>query len=85
MNIDKSFETYFSAKRNNINENGVDKVDWQRIRIQAAISAMQGIISNEGLLDDIDKLSKDVKSARTRTAKISVEYADALVKELKGE
>jgi len=60
-------------------------IDWQQVRIQAAIAAMQGVISNEGLLDDIDKLSKDVKSARIRTAKISIEYADALVKELKGE
>ena len=59
--------------------------DWKQVRIQAAIAAMQGVISNEGLSDDIEKLSKDVKSLRIRTAQISIEYADALVKELKGE
>lgn len=63
----------------------LNTIDWQQIRIQAAIAAMQGVISNEGLSNDIDKLSKDVESVRKRTAKISIEYADALVKELKGE
>ena len=85
---------YVDKQRGWINESFMDgviwadenrPVDWDQVRIQAAIFAMQGVISNEGLSDDIDKLSKDVESVRIRTAKISIEYADALVKELKGE
>ena len=60
-------------------------IDWQQVRIQAAIAAMQGIISNGDFVQDIEKLSKDTASVRKRTAIISVEYSDALVKELKGE
>ena len=47
--------------------------DWQKVRIQAAISAMQGIAAQTGYIsaDDI--------------AKKAISYADALVKELKGE
>ena len=77
--IEVSFEDIELIKDSSSN------IDWQQVRIQSAIAAMQGVISNEGLSNDIKKLSKDVESARIRTAKISIEYADALVKELKGE
>ena len=77
--IEVSFEDIELIKDSSSN------IDWQQVRIQTAIAAMQGVISNEGLSNDIKKLSKDVESARIRTAKISIEYADALVKELKGE
>lgn len=76
MNIDKSFEEYFSAKKNNINENGVDKVDWQQVRIKAAISAMQGICANDEAF---------VNMSNGLIVRNSVGLADALVKELKGE
>ena len=49
--------------------------DWQQVRIQAAIAAMQGILSNE----------KQVHIKVGEAAYMSVLYADALVKELKGE
>ena len=75
MNIDKSFEEYFSAKKNNINENGVDKVDWQKVRIQAAIAAMQGMCASKSFFSLTNEC----------IPKIAVKYADALVKELKGE
>ena len=94
MNTDRHLKNELSelaAERNarkikELREGSTEKpIDWQKVRIQAAIAAMQGVISNEGLSNDIDKLSKDVESVRKRTAKISIEYADALVKELKGE
>lgn len=47
-------------------------IDWQQVRIQAAISAMQGILANEkrdGTIEDI--------------AFSSVRYTDALIEELK--
>ena len=77
--IEVSFEDIELIKDSSSN------IDWKQVRIQTAIAAMQGVISNEGLSNDIKKLSKDVESSRIRTAKISIEYADALVKELKGE
>ena len=46
--------------------------DWQQVRIQAAISTMQGILANEkrdGTIEDI--------------AFASVRYTDALIEELK--
>lgn len=49
-----------------------DKIDWQQVRIQGAISAMQGILANEkrdGTIEDI--------------ALASVRYTDALIEELK--
>ena len=52
-----------------------DEINWQQVRIQAAIAAMQGMCSNEKYNHFI---WKDI-------AKSSVGYADALVKELKGE
>ena len=52
-----------------------DKVDWTRVRIQAAIEMMKTLRSD-----------KDYKIfSHIQIARISVEYADALVKELKGE
>ena len=52
-----------------------DEINWQQVRIQAAIAAMQGMCSNEKYNHFI---WKDI-------AKSSVGYPDALVKELKGE
>ena len=50
-------------------------VDWQQVRIQAAIAAMQGICASP------------VNAVRNETilAEVSVNIADALVKVLKGE
>ena len=56
-------------------KNPIDRTDWQQVRIQAAIAAMQGLLSNE----------KQVHIKVGEAAYMSVLYADALVKELKGE
>lgn len=50
-------------------------IDWQQVRIQAAIAAMQALRSNTGYN----------QCTPVEIAKFSVTYADALVKELKGE
>ena len=50
-------------------------VDWQQVRIQAAIAAMQGILSNTSSISMEDEI----------VIQESVKFADALVKELKGE
>lgn len=47
-------------------------IDWQQVRIQAAISAMQGILAN----DKRDGTIEDIAFA-------SVRYTDALIEELK--
>ena len=52
-----------------------DEVNWPQVRIQAAIAAMQGLLSNE----------KQVHVKVGEAAYMSVLYSDALVKELKGE
>lgn len=49
--------------------------DWQQVKIQAAIAAMQGILSNQSSAVVRDEV----------VIRESVSLADALVKELKGE
>lgn len=51
----------------------INEVDWEQVRIQAAISAMQGMYSNK----EFDSLSFD------RIAQKAVNQADALIAELK--
>ena len=51
-------------------------MDWNEIRAQAAISAMQGVLES-GKLGEILELSPEV------VAKQSIRLADALVNELK--
>jgi hypothetical protein len=50
-------------------------INWQQVRIQAAIAAMQSLRSNTGYN----------QCTPVEIAKFSVTYADELVKELKGE
>ena len=58
--------------------------DWQQVRIQAAIAAMQGLVSNEIHLNHADKVAEE-KGINTSTflAKCAIDCADALVAELK--
>ena len=50
---------------------------WQDVKERAAIAAMQGLLSNPGLLDEI---SLDY---RITIERIAVEHADALIEQLK--
>lgn len=52
-------------------------IDWRQVRIQAAIAAMKGLISNP---DDFT-----TNQSPSGITKKSILFADALVKELKGE
>ena len=63
----------------------LNTIDWQQVRIQASIASIQGIISNPYFTQEFDRISKTVEQIRERAAIISIEFADALVKELKGE
>lgn len=64
---------YFNEKELDFIENSNCSTDWNNVRIQAAIAAMQGFCANYQLGDsDSDKI-----------AVWSVEQADSLIKELK--
>lgn len=52
-------------------------VDWEQVRIQAAIAAMQGMMAA------ISPERFTVRISKEAVAKASVEYADALIEELK--
>lgn len=60
-------------------------VDWQQVRIQAAIAAMQGILANEKTTQDVDRVFTKAEQVYEAQAIIAVSQSDALVKELKGE
>ena len=53
-------------------------VDWEQVRIDAAISAMQGVLES-------GKLGMVLEASPDMVAKQAVRMADALIKELKGE
>lgn len=51
--------------------------DWEQIRIQAAIAAMQGVLSNPAFCN--------ISTNKELPIKIAIYSADALIKELKKE
>ena len=57
-------------------EKRLDMVDWEQVRIDAAISAMQGVLES-------GKLGMVLEAAPDVVARQSVKLADALVEELK--
>ena len=67
--IEVSFEDIELIKDSSSN------IDWQQVRIQSSIAAMQALRSNTGYN----------QCTPAEIAKFSITYADALVKELKGE
>lgn len=60
-------------------------VDWQQVRIQAAIAAMQGFcnVCHDSVIREIQESSDKERS--NVISFLAVRMADALVKELKGE
>lgn len=65
-------------------------VDWGKVRIKAAIAAMQGLISNENYSSYTAKKVREESENPTdifikTISQDAVEFADALIKELKGE
>jgi hypothetical protein len=53
-------------------------IDWEQVRIDAAISAMQGVL-------EAGKLGEILEAAPDVVAKQAVRLADALINELKGD
>ena len=58
-------------------EKSIDNIDWQQVRINAAISVMNSILSSSILLFIFQFVFKG------QVADIAVEYADKLIEELK--
>ena len=60
-----------------------EPVNWQHYRIQAAIAAMQGIISNTGRCAAVCEIAReDGMTPKQTLIATSVELADALIAEL---
>ena len=53
-------------------------IDWEQVRIDAAISAMQGVLES-------GKLGMVLEAAPEVVARQAVRLADTLIEELKGE
>lgn len=66
-------------------ERNQGSVDWQQVRIQAAIAAMQGLCNSchDSVIREIQESSDKERS--NVISFLAVRIADALVKELKGE
>lgn len=60
-----------------MNKKSIENVDWQQVRINAAISVMNSILSSSILLFIFQFVFK------RQVADIAVEYADKLIEELK--
>ena len=57
-------------------KNPIDRTDWQKIRIQAAIAAMQGFCANPNYFE--------LNSGAT-IPEAAIVYSDDLIEKLKGE
>lgn len=55
------------------------------LRNQAAISAMQGILSNNDMMHSAVCAADETMSAQVVVARNAIAYADALLQELKGK
>lgn len=61
-----------------------DKVNWKQARVDAAIGAMTAMLASPALMEVVTNPTNVVeKSFESRVAKLSAEYADALIAELK--
>lgn len=59
-------------------------INWEQARINAAIGAMTAMLASPELMEVVTNPSNVVeKSFESRVAKLSTEYADALIAELK--
>lgn len=61
-----------------------DKVNWKQARVDAAIGAMTAMLASPALMEVVTNPTNVVeKSFEGRVAKLSAQYADALIAELK--
>lgn len=61
--------------------------DWEKARVQAAIAAMQGILSNRYINGSYSDgyCTKHTTISQNKVANEAIVYADALIEELKKE
>lgn len=72
------------ALRQEIAEMNKEREFWQQVHIQAAIAAMQGMVSSKETMVSITNQAKNRNIfVQTALAMLSVDDADALVEELK--
>lgn len=72
------------ALRQEVAEMNKEREYWQQVHIQAAIAAMQGMLSSKETMESITRQAeKHNISVQTALAVLSVNDADALVEELK--
>lgn len=58
-------------------------MDWEEVKVNAAIAAMQANLSNPDLLQAVTASEVVTSTCAEKCAKVSVRYAEALVEELK--
>ena len=86
MDTTRNVEEFFKNVQDIREKMPDDKTDWQQVRIQAAIAAMQGMLSNDCSVQSVMDMSEKVHRLPSDIlATMAVSQADALVKELKGE
>lgn len=85
MDTTRNVEEFFKNVQDIREKMPDDKTDWQQVRIQAAIAAMQGFcnICHDSVIREIQESSDKERS--NVISFLAVRMADALVKELKGE
>lgn len=59
--------------------------DWNQVRVQASIAAMQAQLTNPEILECVTSYDLIDGTASEKVAKMAVKYAHALVEELKKE
>lgn len=78
LNFYWDFETITNEK-----EDTFSTIDWNQIRIQASMRAMQAQLANPEILECVTSYDLIDGNASEKVAKMSVKYARALVEELK--
>lgn len=58
-------------------------MNWEEVKVNAAIAAMQANLSNPDLLQAVTASEVVTRTCAEKCAKVSVRYAEALVEELK--
>lgn len=86
MDTTRNVEEFFKNVQAECKKMNNYTTDWQKVRIQAAIAAMQGMLSNDCSVQSVmDMSEKDHRLPSDILATMAVSQADALVEELKGE
>lgn len=86
MDTTRNVEEFFKNVQAECKKMNNYTTDWQQVRIQAAIAAMQGMLSNDCSVQSVMDMSEKVHRLPSDIlATMAVSQADALIEELKGE